>query len=266
MRGTNHTIRAALSICLLLGGLYSLPQWDLSINLKAAHTSPSWHFPLGTDSLGRSYLALIFAAIGETVPILWLTSSLALLGGWSLGILLSCLDRMPETLRWIIKVMCSSLKGIPFFLMIFAIILLSGQVGIYSVLWGLGIIFLLQGCSQIFLLGEQAKNLLFWQAHRSLGGSTLQRLWKYGVTSGWRHQLWKQWCISLQMAIIAETALSYLGLGVQEPYISLGLVLSEQMGSYLGGHILVALSGVLFCLLLLAQVPRWTIILLEKAD
>lgn len=243
-----------------------IPEADLTIKLNLSHAGPSWNFPLGNDALGRSYLNLILVAIKETVPLLWLVSSIALILGWILGITIQCGNLIPKPVRYLTSLACSSLNGIPFFISIFFSMIILGNIGIHSILWGLAFVFFLQGCSQISLLAAGSKHLLFWDVHRSLGGRPLHRLVKYGLLGAWKAELWQQWRMSLQMAIIAEMALSYMGLGVQEPYISLGLILSEQMAQYLSGQMLFALLGLILSFIFIVRLTAIPARLFDKSD
>jgi peptide/nickel transport system permease protein len=183
---------------------------------------PSWHYPLGTDDLGRDLLSRIFygtrVALGVAVP--------AVLGAVLLGLLLGTIAGYVG--GWIdnlLLVVFDTLQAFPAVILALALISLLGPslrnviiVIIVSFAPGYGRV------SRALVLSVKQNS--FVEAERSLGASDL-RITSIHVVPNILAPLCILVAMDIPSAIVVESGLSFLGLGVQPPTPSWGAILSE---------------------------------------
>jgi peptide/nickel transport system permease protein len=183
---------------------------------------PSWRYPLGTDDLGRDLLSRIFygarVALGVAVPAVVSAVLLGLLLGTIAGYAGGKIDNA-------LIVVFDTLQAFPAVILALAMISLLGPslrnviiVIIVSFAPGYGRV------SRALVLSVKQNS--FIEAERSLGASDVRIAAVHVVRYILAHL-----CILLAMdipsAIVVESGLSVLGLGVQPPTPSWGSILSE---------------------------------------
>lgn len=225
----------------------ALTPWSLwfssKVHLAAALKTPSWSHPLGTDSLGRDLLVRLGEAIQHSVLPLWLAVGMGLLigGGWAIF----CLS-LPQARIWrpfltVMDAGAVGLAAIPAGVMAFAWGAWRQRVDLAGVMWTLTILCAVRMYLLVRDLERRDHGLGYWTAHKALGGSTVSRLWTFGVRGAWTWELLEQITLSLRVAVATEAAVSYLGFGVAEPAASFGNMLATHFDYYLKGHLGVVL-------------------------
>uniref|UniRef100_A0AAU2JVA4 ABC transporter permease n=1 Tax=Streptomyces sp. NBC_00049 TaxID=2903617 RepID=A0AAU2JVA4_9ACTN len=208
----------------------AFPSWFTSIDPFAAGScqladslkTPSGDHWFGFDIQGCDvYARTVFAArnsvivgIVTTALVIIVGGSLGLLAGWVGGLTDSILSRFTE--------------------IFFAIPLLLGGMLIMSALpgnaWTVSIVLATLGWPQIFRIMRssvlQNKNNDYVVAARALGAGTLRITMRHILPNAIAPVI-VVGAISLGVYISAEAALSYLGIGVQPPQISWGLMVSD---------------------------------------
>lgn len=200
--------------------------WPDRILNSQAHEvlqAPGFHHVLGTDSLGRDYLARLLMATRVSL-LVGFVSSLVSLG---IGILIgSWLATSPRWNRFLFSRFVDILQGLPSFMMIAIVmqifessnwILLSFLMGILH--WP-GIARLTQ--AEVFKLQAEP----YIEASRALGAHKFYII----RTHIWPacYSLWWAWfCFHIPAEIMFESSLSFLGFGVQPPQVSLGILIQE---------------------------------------
>lgn len=199
----------------------------LPVQGDQAFKSPSFEHWLGTDSLGRDYfwrlvLALrtsLFVALGSTVVSFVIGLALGSLSAVSLGPLGFTLNRFFDLVQ-----------GLPSFLFLAVIMQFfvssSGLVSLLALAIFCGSFHWPQIArltrSQLFKTSQEP----FVEASQSIGASTFHILRKHLWPSAF--SLWISWfCYHLPSEIMFESTLSFLGLGIQPPQTSLGLLIQE---------------------------------------
>lgn len=204
-------------------GLFTNTDAYAPCSLSNSFISPGSAHPFGTDLLGCDvYARTIYGArnsvivgITTTALVLLVGSILGLLAGWSGGFVDSLLSRFTE--------------------IFFAIPLLLGGMLIMTALgkgnaWTVSIVMATLGWPQIFRIMRssvlQNKNNDYVMAARALGAGTLRITLRHILPNAVAPVI-VVGAISLGVYISAEAALSYLGIGVQSPEISWGLMVSD---------------------------------------
>lgn len=205
-----------------------------------------WAHPFGTDSFGRDYLsrliyggrisisiALIVVAISAPIGIL-----LGLAGGYFGG-------RIDAVIMFIITTRLS----LPVVLVTLAIVSITGGSFITAALV-LGFLFWDRFAVVIRAETQQLRNRQFILAARATGASHLQIIGNE-ILPNIINQVLVVSTIEMAHAILVEAALSFLGLGVQPPTASWGLMVAEARDLFFFLPHLVTLPGLAICLLVL---------------
>ncbi|MGW5851577.1 ABC transporter permease [Streptomyces sp. NPDC055254] len=240
-------IGAFLVLCMLI--ISAFPQWFTSASpfeaaackLEDSLKTPSADHWFGFDIQGCDvYTRTVWAARNSVIVGIVTTSlvvlvggSLGLLAGWTGGVIDSVLSRFTE--------------------IFFAIPLLLGGMLIMSALpgnaWTVSLVLAILGWPQIFRIMRssvlQNKNNDYVMAARALGAGTLRITIRHILPNAVAPVI-VVGAISLGVYISAEAALSYLGIGVQPPEISWGLMVSDASVRWLQApHVLLFPSAAL---------------------
>ena len=205
----------------LLAPLLELPAPNL-VNLLVPLRGPSWGHLLGTDQLGRDELARILAA---TRISLW-AALLATVTGVIIGVPLGLLTgfRGGRIMDSVISRTFDCLQSIPALILAIAIVAALGRQLTYAMI-AVGIAF-----SPTFYRVSRAAAVTvasesYIEASRSMGQRTAKIVTTH-VLGNVSAPLIALTSTTFAFGILAEAALSYLGLGVQPPQASLGTMLS----------------------------------------
>jgi peptide/nickel transport system permease protein len=183
---------------------------------------PSWAYPLGTDDLGRDILSRIFfgtrVALGVAVP--------AVGGAVAIGLLLGTLaGYIGGRLDSVLLVIFDTLQAFPSVILALALISLLGS-SLRNVIIVIVVSFAPGYARVTRALVLSTKQNVFVEAERALGASDLRIAGIHIVPN-----VLAPLCIMLAMdipnAIVVESGLSFLGLGVQPPTPSWGSILAE---------------------------------------
>ncbi len=221
---------------------------DLAIRLQPPvwTSAGHWTHPFGTDGFGRDYLsrliyggrisisiAVIVVAISAPIGIL-----LGLIGGYFGG-------RIDAFIMFIITTRLS----LPVVLVTLAIVSITGGSFITAALV-LGLLFWDRFAIVIRAATQQLRARQFILAARATGASHLQVIARE-VLPNVGMQVLAISTIEMAHAILVEAALSFLGLGVQPPLASWGLMVAEARDLFFFLPHLVVLPGLAICLLVL---------------
>lgn len=208
------------------------PHDPTQLNLKARLLPPFWHeegdisYLLGTDQLGRDLLSrLIYGArISVTVGVAGVAVSMVV--GVLLGLLSGYLGGIVDT---IISRMLDTFMSIPFILLVLAVVGTLG-VGEGSNIGTLIVILGLTGWVTFarVIRGEvlSVKERDYVEAAQSIG-QWRQRILLRHILPNVMASIIVLSTLQISTVIIAESSLSFLGLGVQPPTVTWGIMLAE---------------------------------------
>ena len=197
--------------------------WDpVKQNLIARHNSPSWEHLLGTDQFGRDIFSIIMAGSQNSITVGFVSVSIGIIFGVSLGLLASTKRGWIEEL---IMRLCDFMYAFPAILLAIMLVATIGQ-GAINAMVAIGIFSI-----PVFArLTRGAANAIWAReyilASRS-AGKGLFRITIEHVLPNILSVIIVQATIQFALAILAEAALSFLGLGAQPPTPSWGRMLSE---------------------------------------
>lgn len=215
---------SVLAIVIALGVLapYLAPYPVTEMHPIDRFAQPGGKYLLGTDFFGRDLLSRILYGYRVSLLVAVLSVAFALLLGSTVGILAGYVGGSVDT-----AVMRSMdiLFAFPVLLLAIAIVVVLGPGTLTTVL-AIGIVYV-----PIFARIARAPTLVVReQAYVEAAVALGQRAWRIifrHVAPNVSTPIFVQATINLATAILFESALSFLGLGTQPPYPSLGLMVSE---------------------------------------
>ena len=207
----------------------------------------TWEHPLGTDQLGRDYLSRLLWGARISLMIGFAAMLISGVIGTVLGVMAGYFGgRVDMVINFIITTRLS----MPVVLVALAVVSLVGS-SLTVVIWVLGLLIwdrfavVMRGATQ------QVRALDFVTAAEAVGCSTW-RIVTSEIMPNIANHLIVIATIEMAHAILLEAALSFLGLGVQPPEPSWGLMIAEAKGLMFFDGWLIAIPGTALFLLVLA--------------
>lgn len=207
----------------------------------------SWDHILGTDHMGRDYLSRIFfgARISLTIGLTAMLISGVI--GTTIGVLAGYFGgRVDMVATFIITTRLS----MPVVLVALAVVSLVGS-SLTVVVWVLGLLLWDRFAVVMRSATMQIRDLDFVASARALGCSTT-RILMSEIMPNIVNGLIVVATVEAAHAIILEAALSFLGMGVQPPEPSWGLMISEARGMIFFESWLIMIPGIALFSLVLA--------------
>jgi peptide/nickel transport system permease protein len=182
---------------------------------------PSWAHPMGTDELGRDTLARIIHGAQVSLYVGAISVSIAFVGGLVFGMLAGYYKGIVDTLLMRLVDMMFSLPGI-----VLAIVI-AGLLGPNrrNAMIAIGIVILPAFARVVRGAVLEVMGYPYTESARALGASG-RRIMLRHVIPNIGAPLLVLVTVYLSVAILAEAALSFLGLGTQPPEASWGGMLS----------------------------------------
>jgi peptide/nickel transport system permease protein len=212
-----------------------------------AGVKATWAHPLGTDQLGRDYLSRLL--YGARVSLLIGFSAMLISGviGTVLGVLAGYFGgRIDMVVNFIVTTRLS----MPVVLVALAVVSIIGS-SLTVVIWVLGLLIWDRFAVVMRSATQQVRAREFITAAQASGCST-PRILLTEVAPNILNHLIVVATLEMAHAILLEAALSFLGLGVQPPTPSWGLMVSEAKGLMFFDPWLITIPGVALFLLVLA--------------
>lgn len=205
----------------------------MQVNMGNMFSPPSLEHPFGTDYLGRD----IFSRIVMGTESFFLPGLLSIVIATSFGLLLGVATGLyPRFFSGIIFYLLNILDSIPRFIFILIIIVLL-RPSIYLIMVFVGITSIPKITAYIKSKVELLKKQRFIEAGRALGLSQPTIIFKHIVWLSSKSVLVIHATLGMGEAILIETSLSYLGIGVQEPMPSWGNMVAMGIDFFFQGRI-----------------------------
>ncbi len=213
------------------------------------HDSPkaTWAHPLGTDLFGRDYLSRLI--YGSQISLLIGFAAMLISGviGTALGVAAGYFGgRVDMVVNFIITTRLS----MPVVLVALAVVSLIGN-SLWIVIWVLGLLIWDRFAVVMRSSTQQMRNLDYVAAAQALGCSTF-RIIMTEIMPNILNNLIVVATVEMAHAILLEAALSFLGLGVQPPAPSWGLMISEGKGFMFFQPWLIGIPGTALFILILS--------------
>ena len=207
--------------CVSLLAPWIAPSDPNAIDLKNVLAPPSGGHPFGTDQLGRDVLSRMAWGAGISLKVGFVATGIAILIGTVLGALAGYYGRWAEALimRFVDIMLCFP----TFFLILAVIAILEPSI------WNIMIVIGLTGWMGVTRLVRADFMALrerdFVQAARAAGAGDLRIIFRHILPNAMASVLVTA-TLGVAAAIMTESALSFLGIGVQPPTSSWGNILT----------------------------------------
>ncbi|MCA9839016.1 MAG: ABC transporter permease [Trueperaceae bacterium] len=218
-------IIAVFVVVALLAAFGISPYPPAEQHVRDRLTGPSSSYLLGTDLFGRDLASRLMEGARNSLYVALLSVLLASVLGISLGLVAGYLGHWADNL--IMRIM-DVFFAFPALLLALLVITVLGA-GLNNTVLAIGIVY-----TPIFARVARGpvlavKEMEFVQAGRSLGANPLRLILKH-ILPNILAPLLVQISLALSWSLLTEAGLSFLGLGVQPPAASWGVMLSESRG------------------------------------
>lgn len=198
------------------------PYDPVDMDFLAILQGPDRAHPLGTDEFGRDILSRLLYGARSTVAVAFGAVLLAIAVGVPIGVVAGFLGRRVD--GFLMRSM-DVLMAFPALLLALAVIAILGQSTVNIVI-AIGIVYIPQFARVTRASVLSVKHLEFIEAGRALGLPSLGIMLRHVLPNIWAAVI-VQASISLSLAVLYESALTFLGMGTQPPMPSWGLMLSD---------------------------------------
>ncbi|WP_299567221.1 ABC transporter permease [uncultured Sulfitobacter sp.] len=206
-----------------------------------------WDHPLGTDHLGRDYLSRLIYGARVSLMIGVIAATISGIIGTAMGVAAGYFEgRVDAVVTFLINVRLA----MPVVLVALAVVaVLGGSLQVVIVVLGL----LLWDRFAVVMRAStlQVRRRDYVTAARAIGASTPRIIWSE-IMPNIANNLIVVVTLEMAHAILLEAVLSFLGLGVQPPTPSWGLMVSEGKNMMLFEPWLVMIPGAVLFVLVLA--------------
>ncbi len=230
-----HQRLAMLGLCIfvllglgavLVGHFWQFGYTDITNNLN---DPPSWTNPFGTNSIGNDMFAQVMAGVEKDIEIALTVAAIAVLIGVTIGAIAGFYRGWVDSLlmRFVDLVLVVPILAI--------LILLSSKLAKQSSNWlGLALIIGLLSWTYVARLVRadflSLRERDFVEASRALGATNRRIIVKHMLPNAIGPIIVNA-TLTVALSIILESTLSFLGLGVQPPNVSLGLLVAQGQDS-----------------------------------
>jgi peptide/nickel transport system permease protein len=211
------------------------------------HADGTWTYPLGTDSMGRDYLSRLF--YGARISLLIGIAAMLLSGfiGSTMGILAGYFGGKVDM---VVSFLITVRLAMPVVLVALAVVALIGG-SLQVVILVLGFLIWDRFAVVMRSTTQQIRSVDYVNAAKAAGCSTL-RIVLTEILPNVLNNLIVVATLEMARAIILEAALSFLGMGVQPPLPSWGLMVSEGKEYMFFSPWLITIPGVALFMLVLS--------------
>ena len=223
-----------------------LPYSPTEMAFDSVLEPPSWAHPFGTDSFGRDVFTRVLYGARISLLISGIGVALALVGGTMIGMTAAYFGGAYDLL--IMRLM-DLLFSFPAFVLALFLMVVIG-FGIVNVGIAIALVYLPIFARLAHNLTLAVREEAYVQAARVMGQPSL-RLLLGEILPNIAAPLMVQASIGLAFGIIIEAGLSFLGLGVQPPTPSLGVIMADGQEYFRRAPWVLTLSGLAVCFALL---------------
>lgn len=223
---------------------------DLSIRMIPPVWSEagSWEYPLGTDSMGRDYLSRLAYGARISLFIGFSCMAIAAVIGISLGLIAGYFGGVADM---IVSFIITVRLALPAVLVAIAVVALIGG-SIQVVVMVLGCLIWDRFAVILRATTQQIRGMDYVQAAQAAGCSVVWLMVRE-IMPNLFNSIVIVATLEIGRAILLEAALSFLGMGVQPPTPSWGLMISEGKDLMLFDPYLVTIPGVALFFLVLGM-------------
>lgn len=218
---------AMTGFVVLLGvlGFFWTPFSTTAMSAGERFAAPSLRHLFGTDNFGRDIFSRVMKGLGTTIVIGGLVVLFSALAGVLLGALTGYFGGLVDE---VVMRFTDAVNGFPSILLALVLISLLGN-GRQNVILALGIVFVPSYVRIVRSEFIRLRDADYIRRARLMGVKRMRILFVH-ILPNIFSVFWVSVMIGFNNAILAESGMSYLGIGVQPPDASLGKMLSDAQG------------------------------------
>lgn len=199
-----------------------MPKDPTYMDLSNFNQSPNSEFLFGTDTMGRDIFSMIWS--GGRIS-LWIGIFSAIISTF-LGILFGAVSgSAPQWADTLLMRLTEILLSVPGLLMVLLIQAVLGKANVLSISFVIGITSWMSIAKVVRIEVRQLRNSEYVIASKCMGGSFFHILWNH-LTPNFISSIMFMVVMNIRSAIIAESTLSFMGIGLPIETISWGSMLS----------------------------------------
>ena len=221
---------------LILVGLVWTPYSPTEMDPSAMTCPPSLAHLLGTDNFGRDIFSRVLEGAGTSFLIAVCVVAIGCAAGTLMGALCGYYGGIPDL---VLTRVCDAITAFPSFLLALVVVSVVGR-GAYNVIFALGILFIPSFARIVRGEFARCRDLNYIRSARLMGVGTARLMFCH-ILPNTLPVLFSALTIGFNNAILSEASMSFLGIGIQPPYASLGSMLSDSQ-TYLNSAPWYALS------------------------
>lgn len=222
---TAGLIMTGLVVLLGMLGFFWTPYSTTAMSAAERFAAPSLRHLFGTDNFGRDIFSRVMQGMGTTIVI----STLVVLFSGAVGILLGALTGyFGGVLDEAVMRVTDAINGFPSILLALVVISILGN-GRQNLILSLGIVFVPSYVRIVRSEYLRLRDADYIKRARLMGVGRFRILFVH-ILPNILPVFGVSVMIGLNNAILAESGMSYLGIGVQSPDASLGNMLSDAQG------------------------------------
>lgn len=242
---TAGLILTAFLLTLIIIGQFWTPYVPTAMKYGKFH-APSLQHIFGTDNFGRDIFSRVLKGAGTTLGIALITVGFGAAVGTLVGALTGYFGGIVDDILMRVN---DALTAFPSFLLALLIVSLVGPGKKYSLILALGLVFIPSYARLMRTAFASLREKNYVTGARLMGAGNLRILFIHLLPNTVRVLL-PALTIGFNNAVLAEAAMSFLGIGVTPPDASLGYMLSEAQGMLATGPWYALSTGLTIVLLI----------------
>ena len=216
------TLAAIMALLALVGYVWT-PYDPTAIVGSQKFLPPSFAHLFGTDNFGRDIFSRVMQGVGTTFFIALCTVCIGAVAGTLIGAFTGYFGGAVDEILMRIN---DALTAFPNILLALVFIAMLG-FGKYNVILALGVAFVPSFARVVRAEFARHRSMNYVKSARLMGASHLRIMFRH-ILPNTRGVLLPALIIGFNNAVLAEASMSYLGIGVTPPDVSLGYMLSES--------------------------------------
>ena len=245
----NLTIGMIIAVAVILMaviGFFWTPYGPTDMDFMLKNAGPSLQHPFGCDNFGRDILSRIMNGMGTTCLVALSSIAIGVVFGTIIG---SVTGFFGGWIDEVVMRVSDAISAFPSVLtaLIFISVLGPGKV---NVILALGILFIPSYARIVRSEIIRYKELEFVKSAQVMGASRFRIIFVHILPNALVSMLTSA-TVGFNNAVLAEASMSYLGLGVQPPEPSLGLMLSDAQGYLQAAPWYVIFPGIMIVVIIL---------------
>lgn len=222
-------ILTCLLAALVLLGFFWTPYDPAAMSVGPKFDAPSLQHWMGTDKFGRDIFSRVLQGAGTTAVIALSTVAIGAVCGTAVGALTGYFGGWADE---VLMRFNDALTAFPSVLLALVVISLLGPGSKYNVVAALGLVFIPSFARVTRAAFAGLRNVNYVKSARLMGASS-GRILVVHLLPNTMSVLLPAITIGFNNAVLAEASMSFLGIGVTPPDVSLGYMLSEAQGMFM---------------------------------